>query len=205
MVKVSPDQSAANRQALLDAAGRLFRQKGIDAVGVAELCAAAGLTHGALYSHFGSKDALAAEAFIHGYDEGRARRAKILGDGPDAKAVIDDYVSIRHRDSVSACCPMLASASEAARQSQALKVQFAQAFSDLSGRLRSPAQQPGSSDPDPHLAVIAASMIGVVSVARALKAADPALSDQLIDSARIIFGDLIAQADKQKKSSTRKR
>lgn len=205
MVKVSPDQSAANRQALLDAAGRLFRQKGIDAVGVAELCAAAGLTHGALYSHFGSKEALAAEAFISGYREGRARRAKVLGDKPDAEAVIDDYVSTRHRDSVSACCPMLASASEAARQSHALKAQFAQAFSDLSGRLRPPAQEPGSSDPDPHHAVIAASMIGVVSVARALKASDPAMSDQLIESARVLFGDLIVQANDQKTSPTRKR
>jgi TetR/AcrR family transcriptional repressor of nem operon len=197
MVKVSPDQSAANRQALLDAAGKLFRQKGIDAVGVAELCAAAGLTHGALYSHFGSKEALAAEAFIHGYDEGRARRAKVLGDKPDAEAVIDDYVSTRHRDSVSACCPMLASASDAARQSHAFKAQFAQAFSDLAGRL--------SAEHDNLQTVIAASMIGVVSVARALKAADPALSDQLIESARVLFGDLIAQAEKQKKSSTRKR
>lgn len=203
MVKVSPDQSAANRQALLDAAGRLFRQKGIDAVGVAELCAAAGLTHGALYSHFGSKEALAAEAFIYGYEDGRARRAKTIGDKPDAEAVIDDYVSARHRDSVSACCPMLASASEAARQSQAFKAQFAEAFSDLSGRLQSPASR--SSESAPLHAVIAASMIGVVSVARALKAADPTLSDQLIESARALFDDLIAQTPKQKTSSTRKR
>lgn len=204
MVKVSPDQSAANRQALLNAAGRLFRQKGIDAVGVAELCAAAGLTHGALYSHFGSKEALAVEAFASGNMESRARMRKAVGDQPDAEAVIDFYVSARHRDSLVACCPMLASASDAARQSHAFKSQFAQAFADLTETLQSTLPASGSSNPDNLCLVIAASMTGVVSVARALKSTDPALSDQLLESARAVFGELIVKADKQKKRSIRK-
>ncbi len=203
MVKVSPGQSAANRQALLDAAGRLFRQKGIDAVGVAELCAAAGLTHGALYSHFGSKEALAVDAFASGNVESRARMRKAIGDHPDAEAVIDFYVSARHRDSLAACCPMSASASEAARQSHAFKTQFAQAFADLTETLQSTLPASGSSGPDNLCLVIAASMIGVVSAARALKSTDPALSDQLLESARTAFGELIAKADKRKKRPLR--
>ena len=60
---VSKEQTALNRDALLQAASRLLREKGIDGVGVAEIAKEAGLTHGALYKHFPSKDVLAAEAF----------------------------------------------------------------------------------------------------------------------------------------------
>ena len=63
LMKVTKHQAAANRDALLDAAGRLFRERGIDDVGVAEIGKEAGLTHGALYAHFPTKDALAAEAY----------------------------------------------------------------------------------------------------------------------------------------------
>src|ERR1700721_4074420 len=64
-VFVSKATTELNRGALLGAASRLFREKGIDGVGVAEIAKEAGLTHGALYKHFPSKDALAAEAFYY--------------------------------------------------------------------------------------------------------------------------------------------
>ena len=51
-MKVSKEQAQQNKQALLDAAGALFKQHGIDGVGVADVCREAGLTHGALYKHF---------------------------------------------------------------------------------------------------------------------------------------------------------
>src|ERR1700761_7278185 len=65
-MKVSKEQVAQNREALIAAAGRLFRERGIDGVGVAEICKQAGLTHGALYAQFPSKEALAAEALADG-------------------------------------------------------------------------------------------------------------------------------------------
>lgn len=68
-MKVSKEKSAENRVALLDAASRLFRLHGVDGVGVNEIAKAAGLTQGALYAHFGSKEALVAEAFSHGFDD----------------------------------------------------------------------------------------------------------------------------------------
>src|ERR1700721_1257929 len=66
-MRVSKERAEANRGALLQAASRLFREKGFDGVGVAEVANAAGLTHGALYAHFPSKEALAAAAFSHGF------------------------------------------------------------------------------------------------------------------------------------------
>ena len=69
-MKVTKEQSELNRQALLDAAARLFKQHGIDGVGVADICKAAGLTHGALYKHFADKQDLAAQAFAHSFRKG---------------------------------------------------------------------------------------------------------------------------------------
>src|ERR1700675_854400 len=62
-LKVTKEKATENRAALLKAASRLFRERGIDGVGVAEISKKAGLTHGALYAQFPSKEALAAEAF----------------------------------------------------------------------------------------------------------------------------------------------
>src|SRR5437879_10460328 len=77
-LKVTKEKAAENRAALVQAAGRLFRERGIDGVGVAEISKKAGLTHGALYAQFPSKEALAAEAFAsafkHGFEQLTADR-----------------------------------------------------------------------------------------------------------------------------------
>jgi TetR/AcrR family transcriptional repressor of nem operon len=180
MVKVSRDQAAANRRALAAAAGRLFRQKGIDGVGVAELCEAAGMTHGALYSHFGSKDELATEAFVQGQAASRTRLDGAVGPNPDLSAILDFYVSRRQRDNAIDCCPLLASASEAARQSKPTRRAFAAAFDELSETV-SAALAKRDNQSSGLAMVIAASMIGTVAVARVL---DPAQSDALIEATR---------------------
>jgi TetR/AcrR family transcriptional regulator, transcriptional repressor for nem operon len=61
-VRVSKEQAAQNRQDILTAAARLFREQSIHATGVDAITKEAGLTHGGLYSQFGSKEAIAAEA-----------------------------------------------------------------------------------------------------------------------------------------------
>src|SRR5260370_35212369 len=71
-VKVTKEKSAENRAALVETAARLFRERGIDGGGVAEICKAAGLTHGALYGQFPSKQAPVAEPLAHGMAASRA-------------------------------------------------------------------------------------------------------------------------------------
>ena len=61
-MKVSREQAAANRERILDVATRLFRERGLDGIGVADLMREAGLTHGGFYGHFASKEDLIAEA-----------------------------------------------------------------------------------------------------------------------------------------------
>src|ERR1700722_11842515 len=73
VMRVSKEKAAENRERILTEAARLFRERGLSGVGVDALTDAAGLTHGSLYSQFGSKDRLAAEALSHALDSSWAR------------------------------------------------------------------------------------------------------------------------------------
>ena len=67
-MRITKETAAANRERVLEAAARLFREKGVDGIAVAELMQAAGLTHGGFYNHFESKEELAAAAFKTAFD-----------------------------------------------------------------------------------------------------------------------------------------
>ena len=126
-MKVSREQMAANRERILEAAGRLFRERGFENVGVAEIMQAAGMTHGAFYGHFASKEALAAEAVAHTLQQTTARWAGILEDAgkQGLREIVDLYLSPRHRDSPGAGCPIAALGPEISRQDAALREVFA--------------------------------------------------------------------------------
>src|ERR1700742_1373180 len=114
-MRVGKERAAENRVALLRAASRLFRQRGIDGVGVAEVAKAAGLTHGALYAHFPSKDALVAEAFSYGVDTNMAAVQAAAGNRHATfEQNLDELLSPDARDRMETGCPMTASASEVA-------------------------------------------------------------------------------------------
>src|SRR5712692_3745197 len=100
-MKVSKKKVAENRDAVVRAAGRLFRERGIDGVGIAVICQQAGLTHGALYAQFPSKEALAAEALADGLIRSHARvTAPIDGREPALTDHLDYYLSSQHRDNL---------------------------------------------------------------------------------------------------------
>src|ERR1700761_1634953 len=111
-MKVSKEQVAQNREALIGAAAQLFRERGIDGVGVAEICKHAGLTHGALYAQFPSKEALAAEALAEGAARANASMAAARQKGrePTLTDHLDAYLSRQHRDHLGGGCAMAASA-----------------------------------------------------------------------------------------------
>src|ERR1700686_5570431 len=97
-MKVTKEKAAENRAALVHAAGRMFRERGIDGVGVAEISKAAGLTHGALYAQFPSKRALAAEALAHGLARSHAYMTAPKPHGaPTLSDHLDLYLSLDHR------------------------------------------------------------------------------------------------------------
>ena len=97
-MKVSREQMAQNRQLILDEASRLFRERGFDAVTVADVMKAAGQTHGGFYGHFKSKDALIAAAVAHSLSGEAAGMA-------DLQAWMDAYLSPLHLDHPEQGCP----------------------------------------------------------------------------------------------------
>ncbi|WP_329204124.1 TetR/AcrR family transcriptional regulator [Streptomyces sp. NBC_00683] len=121
MGRVSQAQAEENRKRVVDTASRLFREQGAH-VSVADLMKAAGLTHGAFYKQFESKEALVDETTAHAFAELARRHTSGLerNDGQrDAaqQALIDVYLSVAHRDDPADGCPVAALATDIARGS----------------------------------------------------------------------------------------
>ena len=119
-MKVTKAQAQANRARIVETASTLFRQRGYDGVGVADLMAAAGFTHGGFYKHFGSKSDLMAEAASCGF----ANSAELAMRG-DLAQFMSYYLSREHRDNPGNGCTMAALSADAARQSESVKAAFA--------------------------------------------------------------------------------
>jgi TetR/AcrR family transcriptional repressor of nem operon len=120
-MKVTKAQVQENRARIVAMASVLFRERGYDGVGVAELMAAAGLTHGGFYKHFKSKADLMAEAAAHGLVQSATQTA-----GIDVVAFVNQYLSRRHRDAAGDGCTMAALCGDAARQPESIKAVFAE-------------------------------------------------------------------------------
>ena len=138
-MRVSKEKAAENRVALLHAASRLFRQRGIDGVGVADIAKEAGLTHGALYAHFKSKDELAAEAFSYGFEGNMADTRAWAGDEMSAVPGVSRRAALHLRcaTDMETGCPLAASASEIGRQGCAVSASFTRAFEEMTAMLES--------------------------------------------------------------------
>lgn len=120
-MRVSKQAAAENRQRILTAAARLFRERGIDGAGVDAITEAAGLTHGAFYSQFGSKEAVVVEALRMVLDESNARWAQGASSADKhqiLEAIIDGYLSPRHRNALGKGCAVAALGSDLPRQSK---------------------------------------------------------------------------------------
>ena len=206
-MKVSKEQVAQNREALLQAAARLFRERGIDGVGVAEICKHAGLTHGALYAQFPSKEALAAEALADGAARANERMsAKRAGRAPTLTDHLDAYLSSQHRDDLGGGCAMAASASEIARQPRDVSVAFTDGFNELVGIIERTLAKSGSAAERRQRALaITAAMIGGVAAARATAKASPALSDDILVAMRRLLDQVGAQSRPRAKRARAKR
>ena len=177
-MKVSKETSAKHRDELLKAASRLFRQRGFDKVGIAEIAAAAGLTHGAFYTHFESKEALCAEAIARG--SGRSGTA--LESMVDLRTSIEAYLSPKHVRDRANGCPFAALGGDVPRESETIRAAFSDALERsidaLAARLGHKGEAPSRADAIQALAT----MVGALVLART--AATPQLRDEILGAAR---------------------
>lgn len=173
-MRVTKAQAQANRAHIVETAGDLFRERGYDGVGVAELMAAAGFTHGGFYKHFGSKADLMAEAAECGFSQSLAAQTE-----PDVEAFLGRYLSRAHRDDRSAGCTLAALSTDAARQTPEIKATFAQGIESLVTAL-------SAANPQRSRAAIIdtlAHAIGAIVLSRACPDDSP-LADEILDVCR---------------------
>lgn len=194
-MKVSKAQAAEHRAAIVAAAARLFRERGFDGVGVAEIMRAAGLTHGGFYGHFASKEALAAEASSQAFDETRGRMS---GLGDSLTAYVGAYLAEHHRDNAAEGCPMAALACDAARQPAGTRDAFAEGIGRsveaLTGQMAGWAHGPTAADDRREMAIVLLSaLVGGMALARATAASAPVLSDEILATLRGRLGSLVAE------------
>src|SRR5690348_1397793 len=125
-MRVSRDQAEKNRQTVIEVASQLFREHGFDGIGLKDLMEAAGLTQGAFYKQFASKDDLAAQASKRALESISGRWSAAAEGNPKDPlgAVVALYLSMGHREQRGAGCPLVALGSDAARQGADVKASF---------------------------------------------------------------------------------
>jgi TetR/AcrR family transcriptional repressor of nem operon len=116
-MRVTREQAAENHDRIVEAAARLFRERGFEGIGVAELMKEAGLTHGGFYGHFASKEDLMAEACERALEVSMERWTRRVASDPrdPLGALARGYLSARHRDEPGAGCLLAALGPDAAR------------------------------------------------------------------------------------------
>ncbi|MCC6165460.1 MAG: TetR/AcrR family transcriptional regulator [Acidobacteria bacterium] len=119
MSRVSRAQAKANHRAIEDAASKLFRERGLDAVSIADVMGEAGLTHGGFYGHFPSKDALAASACEAAFAMSAEKWRRRIDAAPSPtiarRRIAEGYLSSQNRDPAVATCPTATLATDVAR------------------------------------------------------------------------------------------
>ena len=184
-MKVSGEKVAAHRAALLDKAQRLLKERGFQGAAVAEISRAAGLTEGALYGQFKSKDALAAEAVRTAFAEGGMAWEDLLESSPDPlRTVLDTYLSEEHAREAGTGCTLAACVSEIARQDSAIVAAYADGFRHLTDIVQRAVAAPTPEAARHRALAILAGMVGALALARALEKADPDLSRDILAATR---------------------
>jgi len=184
-MRYSAEHKQKTRERVLAEAARAIREEGPHQLGVADVMAKAGLTHGGFYAHFKSKDDLVAATIDQMFALGRERMALETSDRPPAEALrnyVNFYLSRSHRDARESGCPLPYLAADAPRLTEATRERFAAGFRGLRDGLAAKLALLGEADPDQAAASMLAEMVGALSLARAEP--EPAKSDDILKRSR---------------------
>ena len=191
---VSREQAAENHRAIVAAATQLFRERGVEAVGLIELMKHAGFTQGGFYNHFESKAALVAEVLASAMAEGTAElatnaRAPVDESTTALRRYISHYLSQAHRDDIDHGCPVAGFAGDAPRLGAGAQSHYAGGLDDQITILAGLIAESGS------LAVtgerrtlreqaisLHCEMVGALVLSRSVAKATPALSNEILES-----------------------
>lgn len=182
-MRVSRAQAEKNREKVITEASRLFRKHGFDGIGLKDLMKGAGLTQGAFYKQFASKEDLTAQSSQRAFERAGCRWSAAIEANPDDPlgAVLDFYLSMDHRENSMDGCPIVALAADAARQSSGVKEPFEtgiRAHLEILTRLLG--EDEGAECSARSMAIFS-TMIGAVTLSRAVN--DNRLSKQILQAA----------------------
>ena len=188
MPRVSRKQADLNREVIVEAATRLFRERGLHGISVVDVMAAAGLTHGGFYGHFESREALAQEASGRAFEQSAARWKERIAAHDDKdtarRALIEPYLSAASRDHPGESCPVVAFAGDMCHEAagSGLRETFMDGLNALFDTFGSLIET-GDNDGDRQQALVQYSlMVGALTLARATRG--DALSDEILQAAR---------------------
>lgn len=181
-MRVSKVEAAQNRERIVEVAAKLFRERGFDGIGVADLMKSAGMTHGGFYRHFASKEDLMAEACARTLENSLAGLHQVAEHGGEnaLAAIASAYLSPAHRDQPGEGCMLAALGAEATRHGSPLRKAFTKgvraSVDALTGFV------PGESERAKRERALStyASMIGAMVLARAVD--DTELSEEVLQS-----------------------
>jgi TetR/AcrR family transcriptional repressor of nem operon len=181
-------ETAKKHEKILEEAARLFRERGFDGAGVAEIMEAAGLTHGSFYAHFTSKDALETEAVERAFAQSNNRIYVLATNTSDAKrAFLDSYLSGAHRNHPRDGCPIAALGPEIARNSAARKP-LTQGVKHILDGMVSRFRWKHKGIARRNAIHVLSAAVGALILARAVD--DPRFSDEILESVRDALASL---------------
>ena len=185
-MKVSKAQATENRDAIVCAAAAQIRERGYDQMSMAEVARASDLTHGAVYNHFRSKEALQAEATRRAFED---TASAFMGLPIDA--FLKRYLSPQHRDNPVVGCPNAALVSEVARQPAEIREAFRDGLQRFLAMLEEKLAAAGI-DHDREAAVaMFATMVGGLALSRAVRGVDETASDEILHAVSSRLEDFV--------------
>ncbi|WP_416760006.1 TetR/AcrR family transcriptional regulator [Roseateles sp. So40a] len=182
-MRITKAQAQANRAHVVETASELFRERGYDGVGVADLMAAAGFTHGGFYKQFGSKTDLIAESAACGI----AQTVALTADGISPAEFVRQYLSREHRDHRGTGCTMAALGGDAARQPDSVRAAFAAGIENLVTALSRcdgvGAESADASETRARVLAVLSHAVGAIVMSRACPD-DSSLAEEFLTAAR---------------------
>ena len=197
-MRITKKKKQENREQILAVASELFRERGFDGVGVAEVMERAGFTHGGFYNHFSSKESLIAEATAEGF-----ARAVEFHAGLDAIAAVELYVSREHRDARGKGCPAAALSCDAARQPAETRLAFAAGIENILRSLANDMERThgcGAAGARAQAMGIFAQAVGAIVLSRACPQ-DSSLADEILVACRDDCRDAIENRSRSQTGS----
>lgn len=181
-MRVSRAQAEANREAVINVASRLFRERGFDGIGLKDLMKGAGLTQGGFYKQFASKDDLAALASRRAMESATRRWSSVAASSSDPlRAVVEFYLSADHRGETGDGCPLVALGADAARQSTQVRTPFQDGIEAHLQVLEELMPRAGDIRADEKAMVVLSLLVGAVTLSRVMTDGD--MSNRVLEAA----------------------